>query len=157
MSKANIADYLQKHEFFTGLSAGVIDLLAGASREMHLDKDQVLFVQGDRAEHFYLIREGAIAIEIPAIYGPSLEVQHLGGGKILGWSWLIPPYEWTFQARADEPTELLEFDGNAILARCEADPAVGYAVLKRFSNLMSERLEASRRKMMEEWNPPGFA
>jgi CRP/FNR family cyclic AMP-dependent transcriptional regulator len=30
-------------------------------------------------------------------------------------------------------------------------------VLKRFAALMSERLSFARRKMMEAWNPPGFA
>jgi hypothetical protein len=29
--------------------------------------------------------------------------------------------------------------------------------MKRFSALMSERLGFARRKMMQEWQPPGFA
>ena len=52
---------------------------------------------------------------------------------------------------------LLEFDGRAVLARCEQDSKFGYELLKRFAALMSERLEAARQKMMDEWNPPGFA
>lgn len=89
--------------------------------------------------------------------GPNLEIQSLGKNQVLGWSWLISPYQWNFQAKAEDDSELLEFNGTAILARCEQEPKFGYEVLKRFAALMSERLEAARLKMMDDWNPDGFA
>jgi len=81
----------------------------------------------------------------------------LGEDQVLGWSWLIPPYRWNFLARAVEESDLLEFDGGAILARCEEDPKFGYELFKCFAALMSERLAAARQKMMDQWDPPGFA
>jgi hypothetical protein len=30
-------------------------------------------------------------------------------------------------------------------------------LLKKFAELMAERLDAARLKMMDEWNPAGFA
>jgi CRP/FNR family transcriptional regulator, cyclic AMP receptor protein len=103
------------------------------------------------------LRKGHISVQVPALIGPVLEIQSLGEDQILGWSWLIPPYRWHFMARADEDSEVLEFDGSAILAHCEEDPNFGYQLLKRFAALMSERLDAARQKMMDQWNPPGFA
>jgi CRP/FNR family cyclic AMP-dependent transcriptional regulator len=117
----------------------------------------VLFQQGKVADKFYLVLKGQVSVQVPALVGPPLELQVLGDNQILGWSWLIPPYRWNFMARAVEDTELLEFDGHAILARCEKDPKFGYELLKRFTALMSERLNAARQKMMDQWNPPGFA
>ncbi len=116
-----------------------------------------MFQHGNRADKFYLLRNGKISIQVPALMGPTLEIQTLSEDQILGWSWLIPPYRWSFQARALEDSDLLEFDGSAILARCEEDPNFGYELFKRFAALMSERLDAARQKMMDEWNPPGFA
>jgi CRP/FNR family cyclic AMP-dependent transcriptional regulator len=52
---------------------------------------------------------------------------------------------------------LLQFDGAAILARCEQEPKFGYELLKKFAALMSEGLNAARQKMMAKWNPVGFA
>jgi CRP-like cAMP-binding protein len=157
MVTESIAKYLSNSEFFAELEPKFIKFLAACASERALDRGAVLFRHGERAEAFYLLRSGCITVEIPAIQGPALEVQSLGPDMILGWSWLIPPYRWSFQARAEEATDLIEFDGKAVLERCEKEPRFGYAVLKRFSSLMSERLEASRRKMMEEWNPAGFA
>ena len=49
-------------------------------------------------------------------------------------------------ARAVEDSELLKFDGSAILARCEEDPKFGYELFKCFVSLMSERLNALARR-----------
>jgi hypothetical protein len=81
----------------------------------------------------------------------------VGKDQVLGWSWLISPYKWNFQTRAEEDTELLEFDGMALLAQCEQEPKFGYELLKKFAGLMSVRLSVARQKMMDEWNPDGFA
>jgi CRP/FNR family cyclic AMP-dependent transcriptional regulator len=112
---------------------------------------------GENADKFYVVRKGRISIQMPAIMGPALEIQNLGKNQVLGWSWLISPYKWSFQALAEEDSALLLFDGTAILARCEQEPKFGYELLKKFAALMSIRLDAARQKMMEEWNPPGFA
>lgn len=157
MTQAPIEPYLSTHAFFTGLSPEAVGFLAGCAHEQKIEPGDIVFRQGERARQFYLIRTGLIAVEIPAIAGPKLQVQSLSADQILGWSWLIPPYKWNFQARAEAPTTLLAFDGDAVRARCEADSAFGYALLKRFAALMAERLDVARQKMMDQWNPPGFA
>jgi len=58
---------------------------------------------------------------------------------------------------AQNDSELLMFNGAAILAHCEQDPKFGYGLLKKFAELMSLRLDAARQKMMDEWNPAGYA
>jgi len=150
-------DFLSAHAFFKGLNADYITLLSEYATERQVKKGGVLFQPGKPANRFYLLRNGRVSVQVPALVGPALELQVLGDNQILGWSWLIPPYRWNFLARAVEDTDLLEFDGSAILERCEQDPKFGYELFKRFTALMSERLDAARQKMMDQWNPPGFA
>lgn len=157
MSDEPLVNSLMQHQFFAGLAPEAVEFLAANGRVTNLVKDTVLFEHGQIAERFYLIRAGRITVGVPAIEGPSLEVQTLGPGELLGWSWLIPPYRWNFRGRVIEVAEVVEFDGKPILDRCERDPAFGYPLMKRFAALMSERLEAARRRMMDEWNPAGFA
>lgn len=157
MSNGSIHDYLSAHEFFSELNEDVMKFLSQCASELQIKKGQILFRQGERADKFYLVRNGHISVQIPALLGPILEIQTLGRDQILGWSWLIAPYRWNFQAKAEEDSDLLEFDGHTILARCEQEPRFGYELLKRFAALMSERLDAARQKMMDEWNPSGFA
>jgi hypothetical protein len=68
---------------------------------------------------------------------------------MLGWSWLFPPYRWRFQARTRKTTRALAFDGKSLRAKCEEDHDLGYELLKRFSRVLTERLEATRVQLLD--------
>lgn len=155
MDQRKITELLTSHAFFKGLPGNVIDALARRATEQKVDAQHLIFGQDDPANHFYLILEGEAAIEIPALAGAPLEIQRLGANAVLGWSWAIPPYRWSFNARALTPARLLSFDGQALLAECEQDPRLGYELVKRFASLMSERLDAARIRIIEEYAPVG--
>ena len=156
MDKAGIVAALKDHSIFSALDPEELEFLAGAATTEHMEPGHVVFRLGERARYFYLILSGEIAIEIPAIEGPTLFLQHLKPGQVLGWSWLIPPYQWSFMARTEQPAEVIRFDGAVVLERCESDPSFGYHLLRAFSAMMSERLGHARRRIMEEWQAKGF-
>lgn len=156
-SSFDLADYLQNKSIFKGMPKPLIQTLADAGRTKDYKMGDCLFKQGESANHFYIIISGRVSVEIPSIYGPPLVVQKLDDNKVLGWSWLIPPYKWAFEADAESDLQVIEFDGQRLLAACEADPDLGYQLIKRFATLMSERLHEAREKMMDTWSAPGFA
>src|SRR6056297_1449182 len=157
MDYKEIKRYILERTLFAGLGDAEVDVLANNACQREFGSDEVVASQGAKAESFFLIVTGSLLVEVPAISGPRLEITRLGEGEIFGWSWLIPPYEWHFHARAAEPTVVLEFDGKELLRHCETNPAFGYPVLRRFSELMARRLDSAQRKMMDQWSPPGFA
>ena len=131
MSNQSTTEYLSAHEFFSEFSDDVLKFLCECSSTREIKKGQILFRQDEHADKFYVVRNGRISIQMPAIMGPILEIQTLGKGQVLGWSWLISPYLWNFQTKAEEDSELLQFDGTAILARCEQETKFGYELLKK--------------------------
>lgn len=157
MTTESIVQVLAEAPVFSGMSQDFLTRLAKNAHEIEVESGTLLFRGGAPADHFFLLLEGGVSIEIPAVAGPTLQVQRLTPVRVLGWSWLLPPFKWTFNARTTSESRLLEFDGRAVLAQCEQDPAFGYEVIKRFSGLMAERLDAAHRKMMDQWSPPGFA
>ncbi len=157
MTKAAIQKTLSENPFFSELDDDAVAFLVAHAKELKISQDEVIFKRGEHADKFYLVRSGRITVEIPAVYGPSLEIQNLGAGEVLGWSWLIDPYKWDFQARVEEDADLLEFDGAAVLENCEKDRNFGYEILKQFTELMSERLTGARQRMMDTFSPTGFA
>lgn len=156
MEASQIVAALKDNSIFSDLDTEELEFLASAATPEHMDSGHVVFRHGERARYFYLVLEGEISIEIPAIEGPTLFLQHLKPGQVLGWSWLIPPYQWSFMARAERDVEVLRFDGATVLQRCESDPKFGYHLLRAFSAMMSERLGHARRRIMDEWQAKGF-
>jgi len=156
MNHAEIMRQLTDSEFFGHLDEDQRDWLARQATETQFEDGELVARQGSTADRFFLVLEGELVVEVPALTGPSLEVTRLGAGKIFGWSWLIEPYRWHFNARAAGATRVLDFDGRAILKRAEEEPKFGYALLKRFSALMGTRLESAQRKMMDQWAPAGL-
>lgn len=149
MTIRSLTETLPEHPFFQGFDPAVIELLAGCARNIHLRPDELVFRTGEPAQHFYLIREGRIALQVPELSGGSSIIDTVEAGDVLGVSWLVPPYRWLFDARATVETRAVSFDAECLRAKCEADPAVGYAVLTRVAHIMHRRLEASRMRMLD--------
>lgn len=150
----NLEPYLHEHPFFTTLSGAHIALLAGCAKLVRFDEGTLIFRQGDPAEAFYLIRHGKVAIDIPAPTRGALTVQTLSEGEVLGFSWLVAPYTTRFDARAVTLTRAISLDGICLRRKCDDDPVLGYQLLKRFTGIMAERLEATRIQLLDLYAAP---
>jgi len=73
----------------------------------------------------------------------------------VGWSWLVPPYHWLFDARAVEPTGAVVFDGLCLRGKCEEDPRLGYELMKLVSQVMFSRLVATRVRLLDLYGDAG--
>jgi CRP-like cAMP-binding protein len=140
---------LGEHPFFVDLEPGDLELLAGCATDARFEAGQIICRQGDEANQFYLIRQGRVALEVMAPQRGFVAIQTLDAGEVLGWSWLVPPHRWRFQGRAVEPTRLLALDGKRLRQQCEEAPDLGYQLLKRFVQIMAQRLEATRLQLVE--------
>jgi CRP/FNR family transcriptional regulator, cyclic AMP receptor protein len=149
MSMETIAQYLPKHPFFAGLDEETVSLLAGCAINVHLRPGEYLFHEGESADRFYVVRHGRVTIELRAPVGGGAVLDTAQEGDVIGWSWLIPPYRWMFDARATDETSAVSLDAACLRGKCEADPAVGFAVLKRVAATMAERLQSARVRLLD--------
>jgi len=152
MSEPSIRTYLGQLQFFSGLTSAQVDQLAAFAQATRYNAQQRVFKSDTDADAFYIVRDGKVGVEIPAVAGEPLRIQTLGNGGVLGWSWLIPPYRWLFDARALVPSDIIVIDGARLRAQCEADNALGYQMIKRFAVLMAERLNASRVTAIKQYS-----
>jgi len=88
----------------------------------------------------------ALDLNVPG-QGPT-RIETIGIGELLGWSWLFPPFTWAFGAVAIGPVEAFEFDGRAVRACSEADPALGYELTQRLVQVIANRLQATRIRLI---------
>jgi CRP/FNR family transcriptional regulator, cyclic AMP receptor protein len=140
---------LLEQPLFRGLEARLGSLVSGCARNVHFRGGEEVFREGAPADEFYLLREGRVALEILEPGHEPARLSTLGSGEILGASWLVPPYRWTFDARALEPTRAIGVDARCLRAKCEADHDLGYELLKRVAASLIRRLHATRLQMLD--------
>lgn len=145
---------IREHPFFAGLDEGFCELVCGCARNVRFEAGQYLFREGEPANEFYLLRHGRVALEVTAPGRGAITVQTVGGGEIVGVSWLIPPYRWTNDARALEPTRAISMDATCLRRKCEADHDLGYEMMKRFVPVLVQRLQATRLQVLDVYGTP---
>ncbi len=139
---------LAQHPFLARLDRRYLARLTDLATQKRFAAQQMIFHEGKPANEFYLVRRGKVGIET-ALYGcDGILVQTQSEGDVVGWSWLLPPYEWHYSARALEPTEVIALDGKALRVRCEEDHGLGYEFMKRFALVIVQRLVATRAQML---------
>jgi len=154
MRMRTIAEYLGDHPFFADLDAASVQQLAACARNDHLRAGEYLFREGGSAEHFYVIMRGRIAIELyTANTGPHV-LETAVEGEVLDWPWLIPPYQWLFDARAVEPTSVVSLESACLRGKCDDDPRLGYEFALRVAQMMSHRLVAARVRLLDLYGSP---
>jgi CRP/FNR family transcriptional regulator, cyclic AMP receptor protein len=150
MNSQELANDIAAIPFLKGMSARHITVLASCACRIHFDKGTVVFHQGETANRFYLIAEGTVELEAALETGERRIVAGIiGRGGVLGWSWLFPPYQWQFTARALIQAYALFFYGTVLREHCERDPSLGFELFKRMGREMVTRLQSARRRLLE--------
>ena len=137
------------HPFLAEMEARHLDLLAGCASIKQFEGGEMIFRAGQPANGFYLIENGAVAIEGSVFEHGTITTDTLAAGEPLGWSWMFPPYVWHFSARATEPTTVLFFDAESLHKYCNEDLTLGHQLFRRMSQVMVRRLQKSRSKIIE--------
>ena len=148
MRTSPIRDLLASEGVFGDLGPDDVDLLAGCGRNEVFEAGALLAREGERADRFFVVRQGRLALELPAA-GRPLVVDTSGPAEVVGWSWLFPPHRWTADVRAVERTHVVAIDGACLRDKCDAEPAFGYRMMSRFAQLMIERLDAMRLQLLD--------
>ncbi len=143
------APVLRNHPFFEGFAPAFVRAISAKSAERRFEVDQLLAKEGTDAATFYVVLEGKIALELGSADRPHLTVQTVGPGEVLGWSWLVPPHRWRFDARALKASRVVALDAEVLRRTLRAHPAWGFQFLVRFLPVLAERLENTRVQLMD--------
>lgn len=154
MSIVTTAD-LGREPFLHGMREADLTRLATTVRQCEFPNGRRIFEESGRADRFWLIRSGAVALDLHLPGRGTVIIETLGRGAVLGWSWLFQPCQWRFGAVAVQPVRALEFDGRQVRALCAADPELGYELTGRFNEVVIERLHCTRVRLLDLYTQVG--
>ena len=143
----DLAHLVASHPFLQGLTPAQVETLTRCAMLCRFSAGEVVFRQGDPANRFYCLLEGAVELRSRNHGSKCIVLQTIGGGDVLGWSWLFPPYQWAFDAVAVAPTRAIFFYGTRLREQLDEDPVLGCEMMRRMAKVMMDRLQAARRQI----------
>ena len=129
-------------------------LLEECAADAKFAPGEQLFRQGDLARAFYVIRHGTVAIETFVPARGAVTIETLGPGETIGWSWLFPPFRRHFDARALTAVDATAFHAECVRGKCEADPTLGFELMSRFAQVLIERMQWTRLRLLDVYGDP---
>jgi CRP/FNR family cyclic AMP-dependent transcriptional regulator len=139
---------LAAHPFLEGISPHHLELLVLCAMPTDFDAGQIVLREGEPASGFYLLETGTVVLEGKAEDGTTAVIDTVRAGEPLGWSWLFPPYLWSFDARATEPCTAICLSGLLLRQHRDDDLTLSHELHRRASEVMVRRLQAARSKLL---------
>ncbi len=104
-------------------------------------ENEVVFDQGQSAEHFFMLKKGKILLKVDASENVTISLGSIKPGYSFGWSALFVEGAYTSSAVTAEPSELYQVQGEALLRLMEEDHGLGYRVMTGVTRILQNRLE----------------
>jgi CRP-like cAMP-binding protein len=140
---------------FGALEPGHRERLMALAREAFFPAGARIFEEGRKADRFWIIRTGAVTLDLHVPGRRAVVIDTLGPGELIGWSWLFPPDTWHLGAEALSPVRAHEFDAAAVRRLCDEDKALGYELALACAQVIGRRLQQARTRRLDLYGPYG--
>lgn len=126
-------------EIFQGLKDEELKAVAQFCQELQVPENNMLCEGGARADRLFILEEGTVSVRFQK--GATFEIH--GPGKILGWSFLVPPNRYTASAVTVTPSRLLIIKSPDFYQLIHKDSRMGFRIMDNLAQVVSGRLKAS--------------
>lgn len=137
-----LLDLMRTIAMFEGLTEHQLQRLLAISDEEVFDKGAVLFRQGETGDRLYIIVDGQVEVRLRSRPDQAERTQvFLGRGQVVGEMALLDkgPRSATIRCSQDH-TVLRSLSHAACSELCNADAAIGYAIMRNLARDLSFKL-----------------
>jgi CRP-like cAMP-binding protein len=124
MPASPIAEFLQGTPVFAALPSREVQALASVAREEPYRARDYVFMEGDPARWFCLVKSGHVKIVRHARSGRDVVLELLGPGEMFGGVAVIERRPYPASAQATEPSVVVKLPQDTIVALSEREPSI---------------------------------
>jgi len=137
-----LIELLRNVEMFEGLADKQLKKIADIFDESVLHQDEVLFLQGEKADCLYLIKSGFVELIVDSSSSSGERaIRNLGQGQSVGeMSWVDHGRRSATVRSVTEGTTIVSVLFEALDELCERNPRIGYRVFRNIASDLSFRL-----------------
>jgi CRP-like cAMP-binding protein len=138
-------------ELFEGLSNQALLPIAAVSKELRFAPGTVIFSPELASEWVFLLVEGSVRLTVfaSALPEPVTIAVLTTPGQAFGFSSVVGQGHHNSAAEAVTAVRVIAIDGPPFLKYLEKEPTVGFTVMRRVARVISRRLAATRRLLLE--------
>ena len=123
------------------LTDQMLEKICSMSELRQFKEREVVYEEGDKAEHFFMLKRGKILLEVEVSSFIIISLGSIKSGYSFGWSGLLPDAKHTSYAVCSEPCDVLTVPGNSFLELLNQDHTMGYRVMEATMKILKNRLE----------------
>lgn len=153
MTSELVLNALRSMDFTKDLAPKQLEKLASIATYVTFSEGAMIFREGDNSELVYLILEGDVSLLTQVPGHGQVTILTIGPGQLLGWSSLFPPMKKTAGAQTVASTRAIAINAQHLQELCKADHDIGYEILRRVAQVVSERLSAARVQLLDMFEP----
>jgi len=147
MSHKNV--HLENVPLFAGLAQEHLELLAAMLSRRFYPAGEVLFPQGGRAIHLFIVLKGLVSIRFKPHDGEVIPVAEIKKDGVFGWSAALGHRNYSSSAVCIEDSEVLCIRGADLQTLCTAHPETGVVILERLAGVIAERLNNTHQHVID--------
>lgn len=128
---------LRRVEIFTGLTDEELTLVAKFCQEEEAPAGTILCAEGAKADKLFILEEGSVTIKFQK--GEKFDIST--PGKILGWSFLVPPNRYTASAITNCPSKLLVIKSPDFYELVHENTKLGLKIMDNLAQVVARRMK----------------
>lgn len=137
------SDVLARARFFSGLTNEQLARVAALARRRAFAKDTRIYTVGDPVDDFYVLADGMVRFTLGLGKRETSAGEIIRPGEVFGWAPLVEGHARRIAtAYCLTACEVIAINGAELRALMDADPALGYALMKQLAALLTSELVA---------------
>ena len=129
-------DRLKKVDILQGLSESELESITQYFEEENFGAGVTLCEEGTHADRLYVLEQGKVSIHSKKRGQYDLDMP----GKVVGWSFLVPPFLYTASAVTKTPCKVLMITSPDFYYVIHQEPKVGMKVINNLAQVIASRL-----------------
>lgn len=132
---------LRQIAILRNLADEMLDKFIPITRLLFFDKREVIFRQGTRSTHFYMLKEGKVILEQRITDKIAVSVSSVKPGNSFGWSAMLDGEKYSTDAVCAEPCRVFTLRSEEMRALFDADHSLGYIMSQRLLRIVKNRYD----------------
>ncbi len=151
----NLLKVVSATRFAEGIPNCQLQCLCRAARLVKLPAGKKLFQEGSVEDEVFVISSGHVRLSMNVPGRGDVPFLTTGPGDLVGWSGLIGDGRMTATATTMDDAILIALSGKRLQELCACEVDLGYVLMKRVAQVLSQRLLSTRLQLLDLFSETG--